>query len=164
MGNDDKGKKTESAAISYSLILLIVCIICVNNYTLDEATVDGIRDYWIYANVRLILSAVLLGVAILSCCGTGCCILCKKDDYAGLFGILLIVTWFVTICVDLGYLFTIVHNHSELAKFHMKKTSEWYGQMLQVLCMIFFVLDCIISGILGCFCLCSPCIYNAAKN
>ena len=57
---EDKSDKAQNGYGLYNFIMLILFAICISNYSESDAKEDNLQEYWIYAQVKIIISVYLL--------------------------------------------------------------------------------------------------------
>ena len=146
---EDKSNKAQNGYGLYNLVMLILFAICISNYSESDAKEDNLQEYWIYAQVKLIISIYMIcAIIVFGCCGI-CAASNENENCAILSNGLILLSMFGVIITDLTFMFILIHNHKEVTKF--KYISD-NGTMLQVLCMINMFFDLMITAILSCIC------------
>lgn len=146
---EDKSNKAQNGYGLYNLVMLILFAICISNYSESDAKEDNLQEYWIYAQVKLIISIYMIcAIIVFGCCGI-CAASYENENCAILSNGLIFLSMFGVIITDLTFMFILIHNHKEVTKF--KYVSD-NGTMLQVLCMINMFFDLMITAILSCIC------------
>lgn len=146
----DKNKSTESAAI-LALVFLILFAIVIANYSYESAINDGLEYYWIYAFMSLILEGVIVGVSLLACCGIICAAMKENETCVKIISYA--TTTIICLCAiaNIVFMYILIHNNPEVAKFKLIDSTGTYPVMLQVVCIIqcFIILVMTAVAVLG---------------
>ena len=149
MSEDSSNNKAQSGYGFYNLVMVILFAICIINYPESDAKDDNLQEYWIYGQVKLIISIyIVCSFIVFGCCGV-CAGGYENQNCLILSNALLFLSMVGVIITDLTFMFILIHNHKEVTKF--KYISD-NGTMLQVLCMINMFIDLLLTAILGCTC------------
>ena len=128
-------KKTNNTGSYLAFVFLIVFAIIIANYSYDEAVNDGLKYYWNYAFMSLILEGIIVGTMLLSCC----CIICAavKENETCVKIILYATNIIICLCIIANsvFMYIIINNNIEVTKFKLIANGE-YQVMLQIACSI----------------------------
>ena len=159
----DNNKKTNNTGSFVAFVFLVLFAIIIANYSYDEALEDGLRYYWDYAFMSLILEGVIVGSLLVSCC----CIICAamKENETCLTIISYATTTIICLCAiaNIVFMYILIHNNPEVAKFKLIVSTGTYPVMLQIVCIIqcfgILLLTAIaVIGVVG-----SACFYTVEK-
>jgi len=130
----DKNKSTELAA-NLSFVFLILFAIVIANYSYDEAVNDGLKYYWNYAYMSLILEGVIVGQLLLACCGIICAAMKENETCVKIISYA--TTTIICLCAiaNIVFMYILIHNNSEVAKFKFINATG-YPWWLQLGCII----------------------------
>ena len=164
MGEDDK-KDSNKTANFVNLVLLITSAIILSNYSKDAATKDNLKYIWFYVWLTLILTIVYFA-SIISACLFGICTQATENTIGALFTMFFaIVIPFICMIIQLVYLYITIDDNNKIAKFKfINEDVSGYGYAIQIVFMIQMVFGFILTAILGCVGLISPCIYYSTKE
>lgn len=132
----DNNKKTNNTGSFIAFVFLVLFAIIIANYSYDESVNDGLKYYWNYAFMSLILEGVIVGSLLLSCC----CIICAamKENETCVTIISYATPTIICLCAiaNIVFMYILVHNNPEVAKFKLIDSTGTYPVMLQVVCII----------------------------
>lgn len=155
--NDDSDKKSSnSGTATIALIIAILFYICIKNYSKEDAIKDNLYYYWLYGLVKIILYSSTFGLTLILCCCMCYVTVIKSETCIGINMVLYYIFIILVLLVDIGFMCLLIDKNKDTFT-HFKYEID-KQEMLQILCMISFVFDCMVICVFGCACLCSPII------
>ena len=164
MSDDDDDDKSKSAT-GYAFIIAILWIITLCNVSEAEASEHGLYDYWRYGLNRLIISAIIIGISIISCF-MGMCGLITKSEGCIITGSGLI-TAATIVCIVINIIFTyyFIATNNSAKDIQYDQTGRTFLDMLQVLSYITIICDYILTVPLACsVCMLGPMMKESCKK
>ena len=133
----------------YGAVILIIFAIILNNMKNEEVEEQNLQAYWKYAWVSLICSIIQVVIVILYAPALAYAIKKRKENVIGLFTGVASSLIFFSIMGYIIYMFKLISDNKEVTKFKFVDDTEGtYSYMLQVCCMIMFVVDMILFAII----------------
>lgn len=128
--------KNNNSGTGVAFVFLILYAIVLSNYSYDNAVNDELKHYWIYAFMSLIFNGVIVGVSLLACCGIICAAMKENETCVRI--IVGATTTIICLCAvaNVVFMYILIHNNPEVAKFKLVDTTGTYPVMLQVVCII----------------------------
>lgn len=165
MSDDDDKKESNKFAHFVNIVLLITSAILVSNYSETEATKDNLEYIWFYVWLTLILTIVYFGTTLIALfCGI--CTQATENTIGALFTMFFaVVIPLICVIIQLVYLYITIDDNDKIAKFKfINEDVNGYGYAIQIVFMIQMFLGFMVTAVLGCMGLVSPCIYCITKE
>ena len=133
----------------FGIAILIIFAIILNNMKNEEVEEQNLQAYWKYAWVSLICSIIQAVIVIFYAPTLAYLIQKRKENVIGLFTGVACTLIFFSIMGYIIYMFKLISDNKEVTKFKFVDDTEGtYSYMLQVCCMIMFVVDMILFAII----------------
>ena len=165
MSDDDDKKESNKFAHFVNIVLLITSAILVSNYSETEATKDNLEYIWFYVWLTLILTIVYFGTTLIALfCGI--CTQATENTIGALFTMFFaVVIPLICVIIQLVYLYITIDDNDKIAKFKfINEDVNGYGYAIQIVFMFQMLCGFILTAVLGCLGLASPCIYCGTKD
>lgn len=133
----------------------LLWIITLCNISENEASINGLYDYWQYGQNRLIVLGVIMGFMIILCCCIPICSDCNnglsENDKLCLKVLLYICkNSFISITLIFTYYLISINNNAMNFKFN--PIGSTYLDMIQIVTFITIILDYVITMIIAIYC------------
>lgn len=163
MSDDDEDKS--KSATGYAFIIAILWIITLCNVSEAKASEHGLYDYWRYGLNRLIISAIIIGISIISCFIGICGLLTKSEECMITSSGLITATTIVCIVINIVFTYYFIATNNSAKDIQFDQTGHTFLDMLQILSYITIICDYILTVPLACgVCMLGPMIKEFCKK